>query len=84
MIWYSCFESGVISMYVADKLKECREEKKLSQEDLLFELGKLGLRLSRQTLGSWESGTTAPDVNDLAIIAKFFNKPVQYFFALKQ
>jgi len=47
----------------------------------MFEFDKIGLRISRPTVDNWESGKTAPDANEIALIAKFFDKPVQYFFA---
>ena len=67
-------------MYTPEKIKKLREDRELSQTDLMFELDKRGLRISRQTLISWESGTTAPNANDIAILASFFKKPEQYFF----
>lgn len=67
-------------MFKFQNLKRCREDKELTQTDLVFELDKLSLRISRQTLLNWEAGVTTPDVNDIVIIASFFNKPVQYFF----
>lgn len=67
-------------MYDYTKMRTLREIRALTHTDLTFELDKLGLRISRQTLISWESGATAPNANDVAIIARFFDKPVQYFF----
>jgi transcriptional regulator with XRE-family HTH domain len=68
-------------MFKPDRLKKCREEKSLSQTDLTFELDKIGLRVTRPTIDNWEAGSTAPDANEISIIAKFFNKPIEYFFA---
>ncbi len=70
-------------MFVSDKLKKCREEKGLSVEDLTFELDKVGLRITRQTLYNWEAGDTTPDANQISVIANFFNKPLEYFFNQK-
>ncbi len=67
-------------MFKFQNLKRCREDKELTQTDLVFELDKLSLRISRQTLLNWEAGVTTPDANDIVTIASFFNKPVQYFF----
>jgi len=67
-------------MFIAEKLRKCREEKNLTQTDLMFELDKIGLRISRPTLINWETGVTIPDANNVAILAMFFNKPIQYFF----
>lgn len=64
-------------------LKECREKSDQSQEDVLRGLAVLGLNVSRQTICNWETEATTPDVNDIAIIAKYFKKPVQFFFTSK-
>lgn len=68
-------------VFVNEKLKECREESGLSIDDLMFELDRAGLRVSRNTLLNWESGATSPDATNLAVIACVYKKPVQYFFA---
>ena len=68
-------------MFISEKLRQCREAKDLTQTDLIFELDKVGLRISRPTLISWEAGDTTPDANEIALIAKLFDKPIQYFFA---
>lgn len=70
-------------MFIAENLRKCREELNLTQTDLMFELDKIGLRISRPTLINWETGVTAPDVNEIAVLAMFFKKPIQYFFNLK-
>ena len=67
-------------MFVFEKLKKCREEMKLSQTDITFELDKIGLRIARPTFINWETGATVPDANEVAMLARFFNKPIQYFF----
>jgi len=67
-------------MFQSDKLKEIREKSNISETDLMFELYKMGLKISRQTILNWECGATAPGADDLAIIATFFKKPIQYFF----
>jgi len=71
-------------MFIAEKLRKCREEKELTQTDLMFKLDKIGLRISRPTLINWETGVTTPDANEIATLANFFNKPIQYFFDQKQ
>ena len=67
-------------MFNPEKLKQCREEKKISGEDLVFELRLLGLSVTRQTIYIWEAGKGAPKANDLEVIAKYFEKPMEYFF----
>ena len=67
-------------MFIAERLKKCRQEKKFSQTDLMFALDKVDLRICRPTLANWETGKTIPDANELAILANLFGKPIQYFF----
>lgn len=67
-------------MFIAERLRKCREDKNLTQTDLMFELDKIGLRISRPTLINWETGETTPDGNEISILANFFGKPIQYFF----
>lgn len=66
--------------FAPNKLKELRESNQISQEDLIYELRNRGLKISRQTLYQWENSTTQPRVNDLAVIAEYFKKPIKYFF----
>jgi len=67
-------------MFIFEKLRECREEKGLSQEEMVVEMSKRGLQLSRQTLANWETGVTAPDADSLSIMVIFFGRPVKHFF----
>ena len=67
-------------MFIPKKLKQCRERNKLTQTELMFELDKQNLRISRQTLISWELGRTFPNAKEISILANYFNKPIQYFF----
>lgn len=66
--------------FLNEKIKECREERKLSIEDLTSELYAKGLKVSRMTVYNWEKGDTVPDVRDFAVVAAFFNKPMKFFF----
>ena len=70
-------------MFNAKRLRECRLRKSLTQTELMFELDKRGLRVSRCTLLNWESGNTIPNANALGVLAVYFNKPIKYFFARK-
>lgn len=67
-------------MFIAERLKKCREDKELSSEDLTFELDKIGFRITRQTIYNWETGATVPDANAIAVLSTYFKKPLQYFF----
>lgn len=69
--------------YDCTRLKECREKIGLSIDSMMIELSQIGLTVARNTLINWESGDTEPDPSDLAIIASFYKKPIQYFFIHK-
>ena len=43
-------------MFITHKLKESREAKGWRKTDILYELDRQGLRISRPTLDSWEDG----------------------------
>ncbi|MGE4170610.1 MAG: helix-turn-helix transcriptional regulator [Candidatus Margulisiibacteriota bacterium] len=67
-------------MFLNEKITEFREEKGLSKTALMFELDKVGFRVSRQTLINWESGKTFPNAQELSKLATFFGKKVSQFF----
>lgn len=67
-------------MFKIEHLKKLRIKKKLTQSELMFELDKVGLRVSRPTLINWENGFTDPKGSQLYIISKFFNVPMESFF----
>ncbi|NFD31054.1 XRE family transcriptional regulator [Clostridium botulinum] len=56
-----------------DRLKELREEKELTQE----ELGKL-LNVSRQTVSGYEAEVIEPNINNLVRLADIFNVSLDY------
>ncbi|APF27591.1 helix-turn-helix family protein [Clostridium sporogenes] len=56
-----------------DRLKELREEKEFTQE----ELGKF-LNVSRQTISGYESGSIEPSIANLVKIADIFNVSLDY------
>jgi DNA-binding XRE family transcriptional regulator len=60
-------------------LKKSREENKLTHTELMFELAKHGLRVSRSTLINWELGRTEPKVSDVYAIAKLFKIRLEKF-----
>lgn len=60
-------------MRFCDKLKECRKQKKLSQQALADILN-----VSQSTVGNWESGSREPDFNTLKVIAEFFGVTIDY------
>ncbi|WMJ79518.1 helix-turn-helix transcriptional regulator [Clostridium sp. MB40-C1] len=57
----------------SDRLKELREEKKLTQE----ELGKF-LNVSRQAISGYEAGSIEPSINNLIKLADVFNVSLDY------
>ena len=63
------------------KIKILRIQKKLSLDDLAFELRrKLEFRVTKQTLHNWESGNTQPKADDIGALAQYFCKPITYFY----
>lgn len=50
------------------KLKQLRENRKLSQQDLA-----IALKVSPSTISNWESGTRQPDIQMVKTIANYFN-----------
>ncbi|WMJ81994.1 helix-turn-helix transcriptional regulator [Clostridium sp. MB40-C1] len=58
---------------LGDRLKELREEKQLTQE----ELGKL-LNVSRQTVSGYESEDNEPSIQNLIKLADIFNVSLDY------
>ena len=66
--------------FCPEVLVELRKKKDLSQEGLARELSNIGLTRTSNTIQKWEGSKTAPDVNDLVVIAAFFGVPIQRFF----
>ncbi|MBQ3444264.1 MAG: helix-turn-helix transcriptional regulator [Selenomonadaceae bacterium] len=57
------------------RLKSLRKSRKLSQKDFAQ-----ALRVSQQTVASWESGRTEPSNTALRDIADYFNVSADYLF----
>ena len=55
------------------RLKELRIKKKLSQS----QLGKI-LGVSGQTILNWENGIYEPSINNLILLANYFNVTIDY------
>lgn len=70
-------------MFLPEKLKELRIEKKLSQEDFIREISKISLIISRGTVVSWEKGITSPNAVQLALICQFYGVMPSFFFDKK-
>lgn len=56
-------------MNFADKLKELRKSKNMSQEQLAEKL-----YVSRQAITKWENGTGLPDIENIVAISNLFNE----------
>ena len=59
------------------RIKELREDKKLSQSQLGKVLGYTQVCISR-----WESGERMPNANDIIAVAIFFNVTTDYLLGL--
>lgn len=66
--------------FLNKRLKQAREDRGWSQEDMILKLYDKELRMSRQTLANYENGETDPQVSDLIVMAEVLGKPVEYFF----
>ena len=60
------------------RIKELRQEKKLSQE----QLGK-AINISQDMVSLWEKGKLLPTTEHIIILAKFFNESADYILGLK-
>lgn len=61
-----------------ERLKELRNEKELSQEELAKQSG-----LSRSAVSAWESGTRVPSAAAIIVLAKFFGVSSDYLLGLE-
>lgn len=67
-------------MFLKEKIKEARIEKKMTQKELAEELTKLGRKTSNTAIANWESGLNSPDVDTLQLICQILDKDGNYFF----
>ena len=61
-----------------ERLKELRNEKELSQDELAKQTG-----LSRSAISAWESGTRVPAATAVVALAKFFGVSADYLLGLE-
>lgn len=61
----------------AKRLKELREEKKMSQNELAKEL-----KISAACISRWESGLRIPDIESLILLCNFFNCSADFLIGL--
>lgn len=67
-------------MFLNKKIKEARNEKKMTQKQLAEELTKMGRRTSNTAIANWESGLNSPDVDTVQLMCQIFKKDGNYFF----
>jgi putative transcriptional regulator len=65
-------------MQIHNKIRECREAKKITQEDLATATG-----VSRQTIIAIEKGNYEPSLGLALKLAKFFKVRVEELFMVK-
>lgn len=56
---------------ISENLQTLRKKNKLTQEEVAEKVN-----VSRQAVAKWESGETAPDINNCAALAKLYNVTV--------
>ena len=61
----------------AERLKELRIEKELTQTQLAKEL-----QVSQRSISSWETGFRQPDFDTLKALAKFFGVTTDYLLGV--
>lgn len=61
-----------------ERLKELREEKKLSYKKLAKETG-----FSDTALGRWERGTQVPNIETLIVLCQYFKVSSDYMLGLE-
>jgi DNA-binding XRE family transcriptional regulator len=64
---------------IAEKIKELRWERNISQAELAKKLG-----LTRGGVNSWESSTSLPSIRCLVELAKFFHVTTDYMLGLSE
>ena len=67
-------------MFLYKKIKEARNEKKMTQKQLADELKQRGRKTSNTAIANWESGLNSPDVDTVQLMCQIFEKDGNYFF----
>lgn len=67
-------------MFLYEKIKEARTEKKMTQKQLADELTNRGRKTSNTAIANWESGLNSPDVDTVQLMCQIFEKDGNYFF----
>ena len=66
-------------MFLYKKIKEARNEKKMTQKQLAEELTQRGRKTSNTAIANWESGLNSPDVDTVQLMCLIFEKDGNYF-----
>ena len=67
-------------MFKSEILRRLRSKQKLTHSQLMFELDKVNLRVSRPTLINWEKGFTEPKATEVYRMSRYFKVPMEVFF----
>ena len=66
-------------MKFSDRLKELRNEKGLTQQNLAEML-----EIKRYNISDWEQGRTEPDIKSIIKLAKFFDISTDYILGVSE
>ena len=65
-----------------NRIRECRQNKKLTLKQLSEELAKQDFRISADALGKYERGDREPKLETWLKLADFFDVPIPYLQGL--
>lgn len=62
-------------------IKQLREKKNMSIDDLAFKMGKIkGSRIVSRTVAYWETGRSYPNIKNLALLCNALDEKPEIFF----
>ena len=76
-------ENGKTAKLIGKKLRFCREEAGLTQQNLGKMIGLLGEN-SQITISNWERGIKRPNLDHIEAYANLFQKNLDWFFASEE
>lgn len=79
VLCYSVIDARYKNM---NRIRKCRQNKKLTLKQLSEELAKQGLKISADALGKYERGEREPKLETWIKLADFFDVPVSYLQGL--
>ena len=68
-------------MFLNQKIREARLEKKMTQKQLADEISNLGKKVRNTAISNWEAGLYNPDIDTLVLICQILEKDGNYFFS---